>query len=263
MRARDYRAKGASALKGHWALAIVVTLVAAILGGVVFCGAGVSTGSGSTASVANQTQAGQNLTNQINQALNIDVNAMSTQAQTVFGMFIFFLIGGLSMLLLFAIAHGIIKLIIGGAVSFGYAYFNLNLVDGKRANFGDLFSKMYIGKGIGMNFLRALYIFLWSLLFIIPGIIKGLAYSMAPYLLSEHPELRVNEAIDLSQKMMKGNKWRFFCLQLSFIGWILLGVLTLGIAMLWVNPYMEVSCAAFYRELADKEFGKCADAQSL
>ena len=259
MRAKDYRARGAAALKGHWALAIIVTLIAALLGGCIFCQAGASAGTGSAASAVNQTQGGTDAGAQLLDQLNLDVNAMSPDEQSGFAMIVMFFIGGLSVLLLFLVIHSLLRLIIGGAVSFGYAKFNLKLVDGEEANLGDLFSRMYIGKGIGMNFLVGLYTFLWTLLLIIPGIIKGLAYSMTPYILSEHPELRVNEAIDLSQKMMKGNKWRFFCLQLSFIGWILLSVLTLGIAMLWVNPYIEATGAAFYRELSNKEFGSYED----
>lgn len=76
------------------------------------------------------------------------------------------------------------------------------------------------------------YIFLWSLLFLIPGIIKAYSYAMTPYILAEHPELSVNEAIDRSRAMMKGHKFDYFFLQLSFIGWMLLSIITLGVGLI-------------------------------
>lgn len=94
-----------------------------------------------------------------------------------------------------------------------------------------------------------LYTFLWTLLFIVPGIIKGLAYSLTPFIVKDNPQLLPNEAINLSMKMMKGHKFDLFYLYLSFIGWILLAMLTLGIGLLWVIPYMQTSMAAFYLDV--------------
>lgn len=96
-----------------------------------------------------------------------------------------------------------------------------------------------------------IYIVLWSMLFLIPGIIKAYSYAMTPYILVEHPELSVNQAIDLSRKLMKGRKFDLFYLQLSFIGWALLSILTLGIGMLWLMPYMGCSQAAFYADVKE------------
>jgi uncharacterized membrane protein len=79
---------------------------------------------------------------------------------------------------------------------------------------------------------------------------------MTAYILAENEELSVMEAISLSKKMMKGNKWKLFCLELSFIGWTLLCILTLGIASLWVNPYIEAAKAAFYREVSEQKFSR-------
>lgn len=100
-----------------------------------------------------------------------------------------------------------------------------------------------------MSFLTGLYTFLWSLLFIIPGIIAVYKYAMAPFILAEHPEMKPSQAITASKQMMDGRKWELFCLELSFIGWCLLSVLTLGIGMLWVAPYMNVAVAVFYRDI--------------
>ena len=94
-----------------------------------------------------------------------------------------------------------------------------------------------------------LYTLLWTLLFIVPGIIKGLAYSLTPFIVKDNPQLSPNQAINLSMKMMKGHKFDLFYLYLSFIGWILLAILTLGIGLLWVIPYMQTSMAAFYLDV--------------
>jgi uncharacterized membrane protein len=94
-----------------------------------------------------------------------------------------------------------------------------------------------------------LYTLLWTLLFIVPGIIKGLAYSLTPFIVKDNPQLSPNQAINLSMKMMKGHKFDLFYLYLSFIGWIFLAILTLGIGLLWVIPYMQTSMAAFYLDV--------------
>lgn len=101
-------------------------------------------------------------------------------------------------------------------------------------------------------FLMAVKIFLWMLLFIIPGIIKAFAYVLTPYILKDNSELSCLEAIERSRLMMKGNKWRYFVLCLSFIGWILLGILTLGIGLLWIAPYIYTTSAAFYEDVKSR-----------
>lgn len=96
-------------------------------------------------------------------------------------------------------------------------------------------------------FLRDLYIFLWSLLLIVPGIIKSISYMMIPYLLTENPEMDKNRAFELSMQMMEGHKMDAFVLWLSFFGWLLLGILTCGILNLfYVKPYMDATMAEFY-----------------
>ena len=94
-----------------------------------------------------------------------------------------------------------------------------------------------------------LYTFLWSLLFIIPGIVKSYSYAMTPYILLDRPELSATDAIKESEKMMNGHKMELFILDLSFIGWILLSMLTCGILVLYVEPYMMATKSAFYLEL--------------
>lgn len=98
-------------------------------------------------------------------------------------------------------------------------------------------------------FYMCVKIFLWSLLLVVPGIIKALAYAMTPYVLADEPQLNAGEAIAKSARMMQGHKHQLLLLELSFIGWIFLGVLTGGLGMLWVEPYMNCSLAAFYEDV--------------
>ena len=86
----------------------------------------------------------------------------------------------------------------------------------------------------------------------IGGVILSYAYRMVPYLLQDYPELTPREALKISREMMRGNKWRLFVLDLSFIGWILLSIITLCIGMLLVTPYMQIASAFFYEDLKAK-----------
>ena len=109
----------------------------------------------------------------------------------------------------------------------------------------------YFHKVLGMLQMTVL-IALWALLLFIPGIIKALAYAMTPFILEENPELSTTEAIHHSRMLMKGHKFDLFWLYLSFIGWMLLGLLTLGIGYLWLTPYMQTAIASFYREVKEE-----------
>ena len=105
------------------------------------------------------------------------------------------------------------------------------------------------------SFLMYLYTFLWMLLLIVPGIIKAISYSQTLYVLKDNPELTTNAAIERSMAMMEGYKMKYFILQLSFIGWILLVILTCGILSLWITPYMSAANANFY-EYVKEEYNK-------
>lgn len=117
-----------------------------------------------------------------------------------------------------------------------------NLV-GNTLDFSNYWNK------VGAMILMYVFIFLWSLLFIIPGIIKTFSYAMTPYILDENPDLGPSEAIHRSRLMMKGHKFDLFWLWLSFIGWGFLCLLTCGIGTLWLNGYMYTATAAFYEEV--------------
>ena len=97
--------------------------------------------------------------------------------------------------------------------------------------------------------LTQIYILLWTLLLIIPGIIKSLSYAMTPFVLRDNPEMKNNAAIELSMKMMNDHKGDLFWLYLTFIGWGILCILTLGIGYFWLAPYMQASMAQFYEEV--------------
>ena len=101
-------------------------------------------------------------------------------------------------------------------------------------------------------FLTQIKIMLWTFVFIIPGFIKVFAYALTPFLLVDCPELSALQCIKLSNQMMKGHKFDLFYLYLSFIGWGLLCLLTLGIGYLWLMPYMQTAIAAFYLDVKEQ-----------
>ena len=102
---------------------------------------------------------------------------------------------------------------------------------------------------MGGMLLMALYTFAWTLLLIVPGLIKAFAYAMTPFILNDKPELSADEALELSMKMMDGHKLDLFILELSFIGWYILGLFTFCIGYLWLVPYEYTAIAAFYEDV--------------
>ena len=213
MRAKDFRAQARAALRGKWGVAVAVGLVANILSG----GIGI-TNTGSVGAEGYLDFAGHD---------------------------------AWIMALTIAIASALLSLLIGGAVQMGWARFNTKLIKGQDVRFGDLFSQFHrLWTCICMNLVMGFFIILWSLLFIIPGIIAGYSYAMTPYILAENPQLTGRQAIELSKTMMEGNRWRLFCLHVSFLGWALLCVLTFGLGNLALNPYTYAAEAAFYRDVS-------------
>lgn len=250
--AEDFRAIARDALRGRWLRAAGVGLLAGLLG------AGIDGTS-------------VNLNTDI-----LDGAAALFQSDFFYRYRIFFMIGGAMFLV-----YVLVCLVIGGAATLGYARYNLDLVDGKDPDVTELFSQFHrIWQGFCLQFLRFLYTFLWSLLFVIPGIIAQYRYSMAAYILAENPEMTAGEAITRSKELMVGNKLRFFCLGFSFIGWVFLctapiiliggiaagpmvvrstgaaialmaiGTLLSYICLMFLTPYMEAANAAFYRDIS-------------
>lgn len=153
--------------------------------------------------------------------------------------------------------------LLSGIVLWGVAFTILHFRDkGEKL---DIFKGMFSGFTEGRferTFLTLLltniFTFLWSLLLFIPGIIKGYSYAMTPYILKDMfdagHKMTATEAISASRKLMDGHKMDLFILDLSFLGWWLLGIITIGIGFLWITPYYRQTKANYYRDLAGKQF---------
>ena len=146
----------------------------------------------------------------------------------------------------------LLSLIISGPMAVGIAIFSINISRNQDARLEQIFQGFNnFGTSLGAYLLMVLFIFLWTLLLIIPGIIAALSYSMTFYIIADDDSIGAMEAIDKSKKMMDGYKWKFFCLGLRFIGWSLLCIVTLGIGFLWLIPYTQVSFAKFYDDIKE------------
>jgi uncharacterized membrane protein len=216
MRARDYREIARNNLSGKWKTAVWVGFLATLLGGSIL-------GGGSS--------------------IDVDVETIAQLPEAVRSFFV-------ALLSAFGFL-GLVQFVIGGVVRQGYAVFLLKQHDGQEANVRDLFSQFHdFSRGFLLALLQGLFTFLWTLLFIIPGIIATYRYAMAPYIMAENPGMRPREALRASSELMDGHKWELFCLGFSFIGWTFLAALTLGIGGLWLNPYASAAYTAFYREIS-------------
>lgn len=148
-------------------------------------------------------------------------------------------------------------LLVGLPVAYGFTILMFSVIKGaKDIDLGILFEgfKDY-SRIMGTVVLVFIYTFLWSLLLIIPGIIKHYSYAMTPYILKEEPEMKNNAAIEKSMVMMDGNKMKLFMLDLSFIGWAILCLFTFDIGFFFLQPYMQASHAAFYEDLKAQQGG--------
>lgn len=145
----------------------------------------------------------------------------------------------------------LVGILLTGPLMVGVNRYRLHIVRTNTADSNLIISgfKGNIIEYIITHILRGVFIFLWTLLFIIPGIIKTFSYAMTFYILADEPNLRPQEAIQRSREMMHGHKWRLFMLYLSFIGWYLLALLTFGIGYIFLEPYVQQSVANFYEDL--------------
>jgi uncharacterized membrane protein len=138
-------------------------------------------------------------------------------------------------------------------IGYGTYVFFLKLVRGEVRSYSDLFYYFKNGqqfvRAILVTFFVTLFTVLWSLLLIIPGIIKSLAYSQVGYILKDNPTMKPLDAITLSRRMMDGYKWKLFLLGLSFIGWVFVVIITLGLGVLYVAPYYTTTLAQFHEEI--------------
>jgi len=233
--ASDFRRIARGALKGKWGIAVIVGLIASLLGA-ASGGFEVNLDISEQGVVANLEFAEQTI-------YSVGSNSHGMNA---------IIVGGAMYAVLAALVMWAVYLFLGSVVKLGYARFHLNLVDCSEASVGQLFGYFsYWKNAVVANLLRSIYTLLWTLLLIIPGIMANYSYSMTDYILAESPDMTAQEAITRSKEMMQGNRWRLFCLQISFIGWHILSGLTFGIGELWLRPYTETAKAAFYREISD------------
>ena len=152
------------------------------------------------------------------------------------------------------IAGKVIYLLIAGAMSLGLSTIMLSLVRGEETKIGHLFDGFSrFGTTLAALLLQTLFIILWMLLLIIPGIVAAYSYSMTFYILVDDKSISAIDAIRKSKQMMMGNKWKLLCLSFRFFGWVLLAILTLGIGFIWVAPYMSVSFARFYDDIKNTQ----------
>lgn len=155
--------------------------------------------------------------------------------------FVFMLIGALG---------NEVSLIIGGAMQLGITIFSLNLARGKKVEFAQLFDgfRNFVNSLVAYLW-SMLFIILWALLLIIPGIIAAIAYSQTFFIMADDKKIGGREAVAKSKQMMLGQKGKYFTLCLRFTGWFVLSLLTLGIGFLWLMPYISVTLANFYDDI--------------
>ena len=218
LKSKDYREQAREALKGKWKEASIAGLIAGVLGSTILY-------KGYAGSSANVTETEESLA------------AFSPEIIIV------------AVLMVVGIAA--VMILIGSLVGLGYAKFNLTLFEEETVDYKMIFSERKRYKDCFVLYLlQFIYISIGSILFVIPGVMAFYAYSMAPYIMVENPEMTAKQALKASKAMMKGNKWKLFCLSFSFIGWDILAALSFGIGHIILCPYVEAAAAAFYRELS-------------
>lgn len=149
------------------------------------------------------------------------------------------------------ISLGVAAFILVPSLVIGLNFFSVAMYRGEPSSIEDIFREGFdnFGRKLGGYLWMELFIYLWSLLFVIPGIIKAISYALTPYILADCKNVRATDALKLSMRMMEGHKWEYFVLGLSFIGWMLLTSLTCGLLyVFYVGPYMNNTFAGYYAE---------------
>lgn len=222
-------------LREYYWMAFAVCLISGLFGGGLFRGVSTRVGLQNT-----QAETGTNTLQEMMGSLSL--------GQTVAVLSVILIVLVISWVL--ATAWNVF---IGNAVQVGRVRFFVASRDqGQSAGIGSLLFAFNGGSYLNVvktEFMHKLFVALWTLLLIIPGIIKSYEYAMVPYILSENPQMPWRDALRLSKDMMDGNKGKLFVLNLSFIGWILLGTLACGFGVLFVSPYIDAANAEFYADL--------------
>ena len=218
-----------AALRGNWGKAVLATLVIVVIA-IFFTSPAVYTSYRAQTYMAGYSYT--SLSDIMSLAADPDFEAIQKQSN------------GTSALTLLIEIFLLIPLEVGFINAFRKLLVKLDTnIIGNTFDFSNYWRK--IGGMIWMQLLT----FFWSLLFIIPGIVKAFSYAMTPFILDEYPELTPVEAIHRSRMMMKGHKFDLFWRYLSFIGWAILCLFTAGIGFLWLAPYIQTAEAAFYEEV--------------
>lgn len=236
----DVKARGRAAFKANYWVSVVVGILLMLLVG------------GSAASGANNArQQTSELTIEQQTAVDDATSAIRAMPDEAKGQLVAAIIGGS---LVATIVGVLLKVFLFNPLQVGcYRFFAKN-VEQTPAPLG-LVREGFGGYGhVFMTlFLRDLFLVLWCLLLIVPGIIKSYSYQLVPYIIKDQPNLSATETIARSSELMRGNKWRAFVMDLTFLGWWLLGGLTLGVVnVFWTTPYYESAKAALYLELTGR-----------
>ena len=135
-------------------------------------------------------------------------------------------------------------------LSAGYILYTMSVRKGIVTPYSTLFDGfLFVGKVILLQIVISIFVFLWSLLFVIPGIIAGYRYRFALYNLCENPNMGIMEALNMSKVQTRGHKWELFVLDLSFLGWNILCALTLGILSIWIMPYIQQTDIGYFEAI--------------
>jgi len=230
----DYRLASRNALRSCWGIAVIACIIASFLGAV--------SGAGPELEIELESN---DLTVSLFDRPIFSSQGLLRPRLTVF------LVALASVLILSLLIMAAARFILGTIVTLGHTRFHLDLLDGTAPELRTLFVYFPHWKtALGTGLLKGLYIFLWSLLFVIPGIIAGYSYAMTDFILAEHPELSPGEALARSKSLMEGHRWELFCLEFSFICWSILCGLTMGLGNFVLEPYRKTAIAAFYRDLS-------------
>ncbi len=224
---KELKERGKKSLHRNYWMTVLVTFILSILTG--------TAGSGRSA--------GDAVSDVLTESEGSITDVIGAVGTTIFAIGILFLV-------IWTIVLLIVRIFVSNLFEIGCMRFYEENTE-RKAAFGLIvegFRHGQYGKNVLTLFLRDLYIFLWTLLLIIPGIIKAYQYSMIPYILAENPNISRERAFELSKEMMKGQIWEAIVLDLSYIGWGILGAITLNIVnILYTSPYRQSAWAELYK----------------
>ena len=282
---KELKAKGKEAVhRSYWKTVLVSFIIMALLGGGMIGGraaVGGALGGGPQTETqieqqadAEASAAADEIMNDITQELPADIpqedlNEMHSGIQSILqalrGMNMVVVIGAvlLSGIIFAAIAVALQAFLLNPLETGGARFFLRNLhTPAEVKELAYCYDHGYLNVVVTI-LVRDIYMILWTLLFIIPGIVKSYEYRMMPYILAENPEMPRKEVFAMSKEMMRGQKWKAFVLDLSFLGWELLSLITLGIVgIFYVNPYKNMTDAALYERLRYGDEQKLIEAEA-